>query len=92
MKRFFLILALTAFAGLLLGYGLSIAGAGQGKCQELEYQLRDSGSFNGSLSCRKPSGNFNLSEIVVKRAELECVCTNVFRGRKNVFSVSRANS
>lgn len=89
MKKLALLVVGAALTGFLLGSVAQRSGDSGDKCRELEEKLVGEHRFNGSLSCYTP-GKVNLSENVERESELQCVCVNVFNGRKSVFTVSRS--
>ena len=86
-----LFIALMAIAGLavgLAGYGVTQNG-GNSYCLNLEKQIQQNQSFNGSIACRPP-GVFgvNMSRDLENRTALKCVCRKSYDGQEQYIAVT----
>lgn len=84
----------AGIAGIVVG--ALMAGAVQqdstSYCQQIEQDLRDNRSFNGSIGCYPPGVlDANVSDRVEENADLRCVCRIIDRSGIRLFPVAVSN-
>lgn len=86
--------AAAGIAGIILG--ALLAGAVQQNdttyCQQIEQDIRENRSFNGSIGCYPPGVlDANVSDRVEENADLKCVCRIIDRTGIRLFPVAVSN-
>ncbi len=90
------IIAATVIAGLFVGlmaYTAEFNGQEDEEedlfCKNIEDQVRQEKSFNGTISCFSADrASLNLSEEVQNRTEARCFCVHSYRGMNRTFAIT----
>lgn len=89
MKEKYLIL--IAAVGISLGLGTSFLtqSSGNSYCQDIEQDLQQNRSFNGSIACYSPGVlDANVSEQVDENTEHRCTCRIIDRSVIRLFPIA----
>lgn len=82
------IIAAAAITGLLVGAALYSYQPGESYCKNLENDIRDNKTFNGTVACYPPGTQGINTSGISNDTELQCICTKSYLGKKQTFAVT----
>ncbi len=64
----------------------------QTECEKTEQTIRENSNLSGALACFPPGViQYNATEEVDQRSELECICRRSLNGQVQLFAINRAS-